>query len=73
MVLCLLKIIKKRLNSGADLVQLYTGFIYEGPKLIKDILNHLQINKDLTELPILKLYTVKEIKILHIYEIVSYC
>jgi dihydroorotate dehydrogenase len=27
-----------RLQSGADLVQLYTGFIYKGPQLITDIL-----------------------------------
>jgi dihydroorotate dehydrogenase len=27
----------EKLAAGADLVQLYTGFIYEGPKLIKDI------------------------------------
>ncbi|MCL4122199.1 UNVERIFIED_CONTAM: hypothetical protein GTU68_002454 [Idotea baltica] len=27
----------EKLRAGADLVQLYTGFIYEGPKLIKDI------------------------------------
>lgn len=26
-----------KLNAGADLIQLYTGFIYEGPGLIKDI------------------------------------
>ena len=26
-----------KLEAGADLVQLYTGFIYEGPKLIKQI------------------------------------
>ncbi|GLB51188.1 dihydroorotate dehydrogenase (quinone) [Neptunitalea chrysea] len=26
-----------KLDAGADLVQLYTGFIYEGPQLIKDI------------------------------------
>ncbi|EDP69972.1 aconitate hydratase [Flavobacteriales bacterium ALC-1] len=26
-----------KLDAGADLVQVYTGFIYEGPKLIKDI------------------------------------
>ena len=26
-----------KINSGADLVQVYTGFIYEGPKLVKDI------------------------------------
>jgi dihydroorotate dehydrogenase len=25
------------MEAGADLVQLYTGFIYEGPKLIKAI------------------------------------
>lgn len=27
----------EKLNAGASLVQLYTGFIYEGPKLIKQI------------------------------------
>ena len=27
----------EKLNSGASLVQLYTGFIYEGPELIKRI------------------------------------
>ncbi|MCU0360670.1 MAG: quinone-dependent dihydroorotate dehydrogenase [Bacteroidia bacterium] len=27
----------EKLKAGADLIQLYTGFIYEGPKLIKDI------------------------------------
>ena len=26
-----------KLNAGASLVQLYTGFIYEGPQLVKDI------------------------------------
>ena len=26
-----------KLEAGASLVQLYTGFIYEGPRLIKDI------------------------------------
>jgi dihydroorotate dehydrogenase len=26
-----------KFNAGAVLIQLYTGFIYEGPKLIKDI------------------------------------
>lgn len=29
---------KQKLSTGADLVQVYTGFIYEGPKLIHDIL-----------------------------------
>ncbi|MCA0132339.1 quinone-dependent dihydroorotate dehydrogenase [Winogradskyella alexanderae] len=27
----------EKFEAGADLVQLYTGFVYEGPKLIKDI------------------------------------
>ncbi len=27
----------EKLEAGADLLQIYTGFIYEGPKLIKDI------------------------------------
>ncbi|PIE50060.1 MAG: dihydroorotate dehydrogenase (quinone) [Flavobacteriales bacterium] len=27
----------EKINAGADLVQIYTGFIYEGPKLINDI------------------------------------
>jgi dihydroorotate dehydrogenase len=27
----------EKLNAGASLIQLYTGFIYEGPKLIKEI------------------------------------
>ena len=26
-----------KINAGATLVQVYTGFIYEGPKLVKDI------------------------------------
>jgi dihydroorotate dehydrogenase len=30
-----------KLNAGADLVQLYTGFIYYGPKLISDINKNL--------------------------------
>ena len=27
----------EKIEAGADLIQLYTGFIYEGPKLVKDI------------------------------------
>ena len=27
----------EKIDAGADLIQLYTGFIYEGPKLINDI------------------------------------
>jgi len=34
----------EKINAGADLVQLYTGFVYHGPKLIKEINNAL-INK----------------------------
>ncbi len=34
----------EKLEAGADLIQLYTGFIYEGPKLIKDI-NKALLNK----------------------------
>ena len=29
---------KERITAGADFVQVYTGFIFEGPKLINDIL-----------------------------------
>lgn len=32
---------KEKLEAGASLVQVYTGFIYEGPKLIKDIVDSL--------------------------------
>ena len=28
---------QQRTEAGADLVQVYTGFIFEGPQLIKDI------------------------------------
>ena len=34
----------EKLNAGADLVQIYTGFIYEGPSLIKSI-NKALLNK----------------------------
>ena len=27
----------EKINAGADLLQIYTGFIYEGPRLIKNI------------------------------------
>jgi dihydroorotate dehydrogenase len=29
----------EKLDAGASLVQLYTGFIYEGPQLVKNINN----------------------------------
>jgi dihydroorotate dehydrogenase len=27
----------EKIDAGADLIQLYTGFVYEGPKLISEI------------------------------------
>ena len=33
---------KAKLDAGAKLVQLYTGFIYHGPPLIKDILKQIK-------------------------------
>lgn len=35
----------EKFEAGAELVQLYTGFVYEGPKLVKDI-KKAYINKD---------------------------
>jgi dihydroorotate dehydrogenase len=32
---------KERLNAGAELIQIYTGFIYQGPQLVKNILKSL--------------------------------
>ena len=31
---------QEKLSSGANLVQIYTGFIFEGPELVQNILNH---------------------------------
>lgn len=36
---------KEKLESGADLVQIYTGFIYEGPGIVKSINSYLDKNK----------------------------
>ncbi|MCS6969127.1 MAG: quinone-dependent dihydroorotate dehydrogenase [Cytophagales bacterium] len=33
----------EKLRAGADLVQVYTGFVYEGPAIVKKIVNGLQI------------------------------
>ena len=30
---------EKKIELGADLVQVYTGMIYRGPQLVKEILN----------------------------------
>jgi len=32
---------KEKLEAGADLIQIFTGFIYEGPGLVKEILKEL--------------------------------
>ena len=32
---------KEKLEAGADLLQVYTGFIYEGPGMVKKILSGL--------------------------------
>lgn len=34
-----------KLNAGADLIQIYTGFIYSGPQLIEDINRKLMQNR----------------------------
>jgi dihydroorotate dehydrogenase len=34
--------VKEKLNAGANLVQVYTGFIYEGPGMVKKINQELQ-------------------------------
>jgi len=31
----------EKLNAGADLIQIYTGFIYEGPSIVKNIIKGL--------------------------------
>ena len=33
---------KEMIDAGASLVEIYTGFIYEGPSLIKKIIKHLE-------------------------------
>jgi dihydroorotate dehydrogenase len=32
---------KEKLNAGASLIQVWTGFIYEGPQIVKNICNEL--------------------------------
>jgi len=32
---------KEKINAGATLVQVYSGFIYQGPPLVKKIVNHI--------------------------------
>ena len=33
---------KAMLDAGASLVEIYTGFVYEGPALIKNIIKYLE-------------------------------
>ena len=35
----------KKLDAGADLIQIYSGFIYQGPKLINDIVKSIENRK----------------------------
>jgi dihydroorotate dehydrogenase len=35
----------EKIDAGADLVQLYTGFVYEGPRLVKEI-NKALLNRE---------------------------
>ncbi len=35
----------EKFQAGAKLIQLYSGFIYHGPKLIRDILSHINQNQ----------------------------
>ena len=32
---------EEMLNAGASLLEIYTGFIYEGPSIVKHIIKHL--------------------------------
>ena len=36
---------QQKINEGASLVQIWTGFIYEGPYIVKNICNYLSANK----------------------------
>ena len=33
---------KAMIDAGASLVEIYSGFIYEGPALVKKIIKHLE-------------------------------
>ena len=33
--------VEQRIKAGASLVQIYTGLIYEGPKIVSDSLENL--------------------------------
>ena len=33
--------VREKMAAGADLIQIYTSFIYKGPKIIKDIVENI--------------------------------
>ncbi len=45
----------ERITSGASLIQIYTGWIYKGPRLVPDILNGI-----LKQLNFYKISNIKE-------------
>lgn len=36
---------QQKMDAGASLIQIWTGFIYEGPSIVKNICHHLSANK----------------------------
>ncbi|MBI3882742.1 MAG: dihydroorotate dehydrogenase (quinone), partial [Sphingobacteriales bacterium] len=38
---------KEKLDAGGVLVQVWTGFIYQGPSIVKNICRHLIANRKL--------------------------
>lgn len=41
----------RRLDAGADLLQIYTGFIYRGPGLVREILKKISVKSESLEPP----------------------
>ena len=35
----------QKIEAGAELVQIYSGLIYQGPKLIQDIVKTIQVRR----------------------------
>ncbi|MFM9718771.1 hypothetical protein [Streptomyces galilaeus] len=35
---------KEKIDAGAALVQVWTGFVYEGPAIVKNICNYIAAN-----------------------------
>ena len=40
---------QEMIDAGASLVEIYSGFIYEGPSLVKKIIKHLEANPQNTK------------------------